>query len=150
MAETPYDFKDLLDSLKRRDVKFILVGGIACALNGYVRATEDVDIIVEASRENITLLLDVLKDWGEGHAAELSIDDFSLEPGAIRVIEEFPLDIFTLLGGLPYADFLGESAVSKDGMPFLKASALIRVKSGSLRPKDQIDVSELKALGCAE
>ena len=146
MGEPPDDFKQLLELLIRRNVKFILVGGLACALNGYVRTTEDVDIIIEPSPDNVVRLLDALKGWGEGYAGELTVEDFSLEPGAIRIVENFPLDIFTLLGGHPYADFVGESATSQDGIPYLKTPALIRLKSESLRPKDQIDVSELRSL----
>lgn len=146
MGDAPNDFKRLLELLLSRDVKFILVGGLACALNGYVRTTEDVDILIEPSPANALRLLDALKGWGEGHGAELTVDDFSLEPDAIRVVEDFPLDIFTLLGGHPFADFEDECATSKDGIPYLTAAALIRVKSDSLRPKDQIDVGELKKL----
>ncbi len=54
------DFSELLQSLTAADIQFIVVGGVAVALNGYVRATEDVAIIVEPSRENIEKLLGAL------------------------------------------------------------------------------------------
>jgi hypothetical protein len=45
------DFEELLLSLSKGGIKFIVVGGVACALNGFVRATEDLDILIEASEK---------------------------------------------------------------------------------------------------
>ena len=42
MMDTSYE--KLLESLARAEVKFIVVGGVAVALNGFVRTTDDVDI----------------------------------------------------------------------------------------------------------
>lgn len=37
-------FEKLLAALADGEIRFLLVGGLAVALNGYVRLTEDVDI----------------------------------------------------------------------------------------------------------
>lgn len=84
----------------------MIVGGVAVALNGFVRTTEDVDILIEASAENVTRLLDELGNFGEGHARELSQADFSDSEGAVRIIEDFPLDVFTMMRGKRYADLV--------------------------------------------
>jgi uncharacterized linocin/CFP29 family protein len=68
--DTPYE--KLLESLARADIKFIIVGGVAVALNGFVRTTEDVDILIERSPENIARVLQALSSFGEGHARELA------------------------------------------------------------------------------
>lgn len=91
------DFEKLLLMLLDGGVKFIVVGGVACALNGFVRATEDLDLLIEASEKNIDLMLKILKRWGNGYADELDVADFPVSPGAVRLIEDFPLDVFTLL-----------------------------------------------------
>ncbi len=65
------DFEALLKLLLNRGVKFIVVGGVACALNGFVRATEDVDILIETTEANITAMLNTLREWGEGFAKEI-------------------------------------------------------------------------------
>jgi hypothetical protein len=41
----PNPYERLLVDLAEAGVQFVTVGGIACAFNGYVRATEDVDIL---------------------------------------------------------------------------------------------------------
>jgi len=52
--DTPYE--KLLAKLARAEIEFIIVGGVAVALNGFVRTTE-VDILIESSAENVTRLL---------------------------------------------------------------------------------------------
>lgn len=88
------DFEELLLMLSEGQAKFIVVGGVACALNGFVRATDDLGILIEASNKNITQTLEILKKWGKGYADELEVSDFPVSAGAIRIIEDFPLDIF--------------------------------------------------------
>ena len=145
--DTPYE--KLLAKLVRAEVKFIIVGGVAVALNGFVRTTEDIDILIEASAENVTRLLDELRNFGEGHARELSPADFSDSEGAIRIIEDFPLDVFTMMRGKRYADLVGSTKTTRIDdveVRYLNSEALIALKSDSQRDQDRIDVSGLRAL----
>jgi len=145
--DTPYE--KLLAKLVRAEVKFMIVGGVAVALNGFVRTTEDIDILIEASAENVTRLLDELRNFGEGHARELSPADFSDSEGAIRIIEDFPLDVFTMMRGKRYADLVGSTKTTRIDdveVRYLNSEALIALKSDSQRDQDRIDVSALRAL----
>ena len=126
----------------------MIVGGVAVALNGFVRTTEDIDILIEASAENVTRLLDELRNFGEGHARELSPADFSDSEGAIRIIEDFPLDVFTMMRGKRYADLVGSTKTTRIDdveVRYLNSEALIGLKSDSQRDQDRIDVSALRA-----
>src|SRR5436309_14698776 len=105
--DTPYE--KLLAKLARAEVKFIVAGAVAVALNGFVRTTEDIDILIEASAENVTRLLDKLRNFGEGHARELTPADFSDSEGAIRIIEDCPLDVLPMMRGKRYGDLVGSS-----------------------------------------
>lgn len=138
------DFEELLTLLSDGGVKFIVVGGVACALNGFVRATEDLDILIEPSEKNIKTILNVLKGWGEGYADELQISDFAVSPGAIRVIEDFPLDIFTVLNEKTYDQLSQNTNRTKQGILYLNRGALIEIKKNSSREKDKIDVLALQ------
>jgi predicted nucleotidyltransferase len=145
--DTPYE--KLLAKLARAEVKFMIVGGVAVALNGFVRTTEDVDILIEASAENVTRLLDELGNFGEGHARELSPADFSDSEGAVRIIEDFPLDVFTMMRGKRYVDLVGSTKTTRIDdveVRYLNAQALIALKSDSQRDQDRIDVSALRSL----
>ena len=93
-----------------------------------MRTTEDVDILIESSADNVTRLLDALGNFGEGHARELSPTDFGDSEGAIRIIEDFPLDVFTVMRGNRYADLLGatkSTRIDDVDVRYLSAEALI-------------------------
>lgn len=142
-------FAKLLAALVRADVQFVTVGGVACVLNGHLRGTQDVDILIEAEPSNIERLLEVLRNWGEGYARELTAADFPIEPGAVRVYEEFPLDIFTEMSGLTWPAVTAHLRwwhSAELAVPFLDAPALIWTKEHSVRPKDQEDVRVLRHL----
>ena len=144
---TPYE--KLLAKLARAEVKFIIVGGVAVALNGFVRTTEDVDILLETSLENVTKLLDALKGFGEGHARELCQADFTESEGAVRIIEDFPLNVFTITRGKRYADLVASTQTTRIDdidVRYLNAEALIALKEYCQRDQDRIDVSALRSL----
>lgn len=85
MMDAPYE--RLSESLARAEVKFI-IGGIAVALNGFVRTTEDVEVLIEHSPANVRRLLEVLAGFGQGHARELKETEFDDSKGAVRIIED--------------------------------------------------------------
>jgi hypothetical protein len=146
---TSNPFEELLVSLVRSGIEFITVGGIACAFSGYIRATEDVDILIRRNPENVRRLLDFLAGYGEGYGSELNESDFQDEEGAIRVVEEFPLDIFTVMGGQHYEELKQHIQLYElDGLeiPYLSTEGLIELKKGSVRAKDKVDVEALQAL----
>lgn len=137
----------LLANLARARVNFIVVGGVAVALNGFVRTTDAVDILIERSAENVACLLEALKSFGAGQARELSFADFDEAAGAIRVVEDFPLDIFTVMRCHRYAELIDSVRRTEIGgapINFLNAEGLIRLKQDSLREKDQIDIAALR------
>ena len=125
----------------------MLVGGLAVSLNGFVRTTEDMDILVDDDSSNLENLLNCLLEFGEGYAQELSLSDFTDEEGAVRVQEDFDLDIFVRMGGRKYRDMADHIRYHEmtDGtkIPYLDALGLIQLKEGSSREKDRIDVGAL-------
>jgi hypothetical protein len=148
--ENYFQFEKLLVELARAGVDFAVVGGVAVSLNGFVRATDDVDIIVSEASENIRKLIECLSQWGEGWARELKVEDFVPQEGSIRVMENFDLDIFTLMKGMSLEDFQPRLRyVEAQGVriPYLAAADLIFLKEGSWREKDQLDVAALKRIG---
>jgi hypothetical protein len=143
---TSYD--GLLERLVAGKVKFALAGGLAVCLNGFVRTTVDVDILVDNSPENIARLCECLAEFGEGHGRDLTPLDLPNEPGAVRIVENFDLDIFVQMSGKTLADFapLVGYYTLRSGVqiPFLKAAALIETKAGSVRDKDRSDIGALR------
>jgi len=56
--------KDVFRSFQRHNVRYLIIGGVASVLYGVPRATFDLDILIEASDENVRNLLDALTDAG--------------------------------------------------------------------------------------
>ncbi len=142
-------FLRLLAGIARADVDFAVVGGVAVCLNDHVRFTADADILVSPRLENITRLLAVLTQWGEGWARELKPEEFIAQEGSICVSEEFDLDIFTQMRGRSLDDFrprLRHFETQDVRIPFLAPEDLIALKEGSWREKDQWDVRELRQI----
>jgi len=67
--------KDVFESFQKHDVKYLVIGGIAAVLYGVPRATFDLDILIEATQENVRHLLDALLDSGIGTASLTHIDE---------------------------------------------------------------------------
>lgn len=59
---SPLDLRGLLAALHDGQVRFVLIGGVAVGAHGYVRATEDVDIVPDPSPENVRRLGNALVD----------------------------------------------------------------------------------------
>src|SRR5260221_2975080 len=142
-------FEKLLAARVPDGVDFATVGGVAVTMNGYVRATEDADIIVGDSPENLRKLLQSLEKWGEGFARELKVEDFVFQEGSIRVVEDFILDIFTRMRGKSLDDFRPQLRHLETGgvrIPYLSPGDLIFLKQDSWRDKDKLDVQAMKEI----
>jgi hypothetical protein len=145
----PGRFEGLLVDLARADVRYLVVGGIACILNGYMRTTEDVDLLIDSAPENVRKLIERLSTHGEGHGRELRPEDFADEEGAVRLVEDFDIDLFTRMGGRRYADLLPYRKVHRAAgadIPFIDARGLILLKEGSVRGRDKLDVEYLREM----
>lgn len=130
----------------------MVVGGIAVTLHGYVRLTEDVDLLLDDDPANLRRLLDTLEDFGEGFARELSLADFSEEEGAIRIVEESEqcqIDLFTRMSGRGFHDVIADAERFEfhgRSIAYASKSALIGWKERSVREKDRLDALALRRL----
>ncbi len=142
-------FEKLLVALATDGIDFAVVGGLAVIFNGYPRLTLDADILVQAAPENLRKLLDSLAGWGEGWARELKPEDFIYDQGAIRVMEEFDLDIFTRMSSKSLDDFRPRLRYLETGgvrIPYLSPADLIFLKQDSWRDKDKLDVQAMREI----
>lgn len=138
----------LFASLATHEVRYVLVGGLAAVLHGVPRSTLDVDLLIEARRENAERLLRALGEAGLGTAhlttaAELLANTITLFEDQLRV------DVFLSIPGVGFEDAWRERA-TKDaaGVPvhILSRDLLIRAKRAAGRPKDLEDVADLLSL----
>jgi hypothetical protein len=94
------DFREFLKLLSSNRVEYLLIGGYAVGIHGYVRATNDLDIRVGRSLENATKVELTLKQFGFLSA---SFQSFVEEKGVVRMgVPPLRLKMLTSISG---ADF---------------------------------------------
>ncbi len=60
----PRHFKEFIISLNANDVEYMLIGGYALGVYGHIRSTNDLDIYVNATKENARKLVQACIDYG--------------------------------------------------------------------------------------
>lgn len=144
------DVKRLCELLQAEHVEYALIGGYAIAAHGYVRFSEDVDILVEPSPENTRRWISALSRLPDAAAAELAgqEDIFEREGHyAIRINDEFTVDVMPAACGHSYAELAPHTETrSIDGQPIrvLSLDGLLLTKQG-MRDKDRADAAVLRA-----
>ena len=147
---------ELLRRLSDAEIRFVLVGGLAVNAWGYLRTTQDIDVVPDPSAENLAKLDGVLRDLdgkvevGGRLLAGSAISTF-LRTGD-RTLVTTSLGSVDVLQGLPQIPsfaVLDEKAteVDMDGLVVRVCSLehLIEMKSASKRPRDLDDLEALRA-----
>jgi hypothetical protein len=126
-------------------VKYVVVGGFAVALHGVVRATKDIDLLIEPTVENAARALKALEGLTFGISRELDPSDVVAKP--ITIIGDDPrVDLLTLAWSVRYADAAPTAqTVEIDGVdvPFADLDMLIRTKQTD-RFQDKADLENLE------
>lgn len=143
------DFEDFIISLNQFDVAYILVGGYAVVLHGYLRNTGDLDIWVKRSKENYQKLVMAFQHFGMAtmdmteeaflHKDEFDVFTFGRPPVAI--------DLMTEVKGLDFDEaYQNANTMDLDGVQvkLISLEDLKKAKRASNRKKDQDDLEHLK------
>jgi hypothetical protein len=139
----------LLARFQAEGVRYILVGGQAVRLNGFVRATEDIDILLPSSVENgrrVIRALDFLPS-----SEDLDPEWFEVTPGEpenIRVADELLIDLLFAANGQTYESLREHVKVlTLEGVDIhtLDIEGLLKTKT-EYRDKDRIDREALSRL----
>ena len=140
------DFKDFLQLLNEHEVAYLLVGGYAVALHGYVRYTGDMDIWVLTSPENANKVVQVLKDFGAPQAEQF-FDTLLLEKRVIGMgLPPYKIEVVTSIDGVTFEEcFANRLTVEIEGITvaYLSLKDLRENKKASGRYKDLDDLQHL-------
>ena len=133
--------------LNAAGVRYVVVGGFALALHGVVRATKDVDILIEPTLANARHALQALGGLTSGIARQLDPSDVITKPLTI-IGDDLRVDLLTLAWSVRYADaapHLRTAEIDGVQIPFADLDTLIRSKQTG-RLQDQADVETLERL----
>ncbi len=132
----------LLSRFREEGVEYVLVGGQAVRLNGFLRATEDVDVLLHATRENgrrVKQAMDFLASSSELDPEWFEPEDGELEN--IRVADDLIVDLLFAANGETYESvrpFVREILVEDVSVRVLNIDGLLRTKT-DYREKDILD-----------
>lgn len=139
--------RDVFRSFQRHEVRYLVIGGVATVLHGVPRATFDLDILIEASRDNAERLLRALLDAGLG-TAELTTAEAVLANEITIFRDVVRIDVQTRTPGIAFEDaWQRKHCIEYHGQTFyvLAKSDLIASKRAAGRPVDVEDVRLLEA-----
>jgi hypothetical protein len=130
--------------LQKHQVKYVLIGARACGLHGLVRATQDVDLLVEPSADNLQRVIDALSELPDGAARQLTVKDLQ-ENVVVKIADAVEVDIAKQAWTLNYEEAIRDAlTLDVDGVRIVYASldALIKSKS-TYRDQDRVDRERL-------
>jgi hypothetical protein len=141
------NFKEFLQLLNTHDVKYLLIGGYAVAIHGYVRATNDIDIWVLVSKTNEEKLRHVFKEFGYEDAA----NTFTLSFGQMyrMGLPPYRIEVCTDISGVSFEECYPHCVkvtVEDLEIPVIDLANLRKNKAASGRDKDLLDLKNLPNL----
>ena len=146
MKQLPDDFKDLLCLLNEHKVEYLIVGGWALGVHGYIRATGDMDIWIGQSDANIQHLLNTLCAFGVPAGVDHTF--FKENGNAFRMgSPPLRIEIITEATGINFAaSYPNRVMIETDEIkiPFISYADLVKNKRASGRLRD---LADLEALG---
>ena len=140
----------LLGRFRDEAVEYVLVGGQAVRLNGYLRATEDVDVLVKPTRTNGERIISALSFL----AASRELDAGWFVPTAdgnvenIRVADDLLVDLLFSANGETYESvqpYIRELMIEGTPVKVLNIDGLIKTKT-DYREKDLLDKQVLSRI----
>jgi len=145
------DFIEYIELLKKYEVEYILVGGMAVNIHGYRRTTGDMDIFVNPTSQNHLKLKKVHLDFGM-HMGEMEAEENFLNTSKFDVFtfgsSPIQIDLLTVCKGIDFNEaFHNALKIEIDnGLKVLVVDyrSLISSKKASNRLRDLADIEELE------
>ena len=157
------EIEGILDAPNRAHVRYLVVGGVAVVLHGYLRTTADLDLIIQLDRDNVLRAIRTLQDHNYCPRAPVAVEDFAEQQVREQWIREKGLAVFTfwspahptleidLFVSEPF-DFDAVYAralhvpLEKTEATVIALEDLITLKRGVGRPRDLEDIAALESL----
>jgi len=156
-------YGDVFKKLKEKNVRYIVVGGIAVALHGAPRFTADADFALELVPDNINSFFSALKELGYTPKIPISPKDFANPKKRASWIKEKGMEVLSfwntkdslklidvfVANPIKFNDLDKEKIVKKAAgieIPIPSLKHLINLKKIANRPQDLIDIELLEKL----
>jgi Nucleotidyl transferase AbiEii toxin, Type IV TA system len=145
----PDTIRALLAALRDEHVEYVLVGALAMDVLGIGRFTEDIDLFVRPTPDNVDRLRRALRHvWQDPSIDEITAADLAGDYPAVQYVapDGTPIDILSRLGeAFAFADL--KATVYSYGDVEVKVATpetLYRMKRDTVRLRDKADAQALK------
>jgi hypothetical protein len=144
------ELRRIANALQGEKVDYVVIGPAALNAHGILRATEDVDMMVRPTEENVARLRRALRSvWDDAAIDGISAADLAGEYPAIRYGPpqgSLYIDIVARFGEAFAFDDVDSEVVDLNGAVVRVATpaALYRMKRGTVRPIDRADADALR------
>lgn len=141
------DLVKICRALNESGAKYIVIGGMALVYHGFHRGTEDIDLLVERTAENIIRLKQSLSILPDNAVAEMQDTDLETY-GTVRIADEVVVDLMSSACGIDFEEassMVETSTIAGVHIPFANPELLLKTKK-TVREKDEIDRLFLKRL----
>ncbi len=141
----------VLRAFQQEGLEYVLIGATAMAFHGLVRATEDLDLFIRATAENVERLKRAFQAAydGDPNVHDISSADLLGDYPAVRYYPptgDLYFDVMTRLGDAASFETVAAETKEVEGVRVRVAtpSALYRLKKGTVRPLDRQDAEALR------
>ena len=141
----------VLRAFEEHGVRYVVFGGAALNLHGLTRFTEDLDVFIEPTTENVERMKVALVEvFADPEIASITAADLLGDYPAIQYVppvSAFHLDVLTRLGdAFRFEDLEAERVPLADfEVTVVTPRMLHRMKRGTVRPRDRADAAALAA-----
>jgi hypothetical protein len=141
-------FLQVIDQFEKENVEYVLIGGFAVVLHGFPRLTQDIDVFIRPTEENVKRLQTALKNvFDDRSIDEITYDELARYP-VIRygTPDGFNIDIIAQIGEAIQFDDIEYDVMEVEAhrLKIADEHSLIRMKENTMRETDQADVRFLK------
>lgn len=147
-AATKDDLIALFRALSDHQVDYVLLGGQALNLHGYMRGTGDIDLLLPMDEINGRKIIDALSILPDNAAKDVD-PEWLAESGTIRVADEIIVDLMTVAAnGETYQSLkphIQQREINGFSFFILDLEGLLKTKN-SVRPKDKQDAAVLRSM----
>lgn len=141
----------MLEAFAKSGLEYVLIGAAAMGVHGLVRATEDVDLFIKATPENVERLRQALRSAydNDPNIADISETDLLGDYPAVRYYPpsgDLYFDVMTRLGEMASFDTVEAETKEVAGVRIRVATpaALYRLKKDTARAKDREDAEAIR------
>jgi len=141
----------VLRAFEAAHLEYVLIGATAMGFHGVVRATEDIDLIIRATPDNVERLRQALRSAydDDPDVEEIRTEDLLGDYPAIRYYPptgDLYFDVLTRLGEAAKFETVEAEIKEIEGVHARVATpaALYRLKKGTMRPLDHQDAAALR------